>query len=1038
MFRVGAHRSPAPPTPPPPILTPTPRPPCVPMLVPAGTEPLLLGLDRHAPGFSSLAPDGKMVSEQGKPVRNWEASPARDLFCATHGTDLHFVCYGVLDGSGNLERSVPRLTKSVLPLLVEYGIVASEQQVVGTAIALDYDLPQHTHWTEGHWQDFQRTMAGIATQDPLFGAPTLWYATSGGCRLVWLLAHAIPVEGEGGLEDILGGMVARAHQLGLPVDPACRDWTRLFRLPKVQRDDKPPTERNTSGQAYFRMSWNGIDIASKDPQPPTQIGVVDPTNLPRLSSMTEADFSAPHTHALLKQWRHRIGKAPTTTSYRLAQIAVGPMPEGVPDQAEERIEYKRLRSVITARANPRSATMKPWPSAIEAFNVLYGKKLIYTNPEKLEGLHQGILTLTRNICFTVGKLLGEGPEDITPEVIYHQVLYAAGRDNRLRGADQRPMEQLAAETWRAVTHIYRIYRNTWIETSEAQEIERQDREAKAAAQCTSAAQSAAIIREAMMRWVPEDSEEYPQWRAMVEHEWMHMLLWDTDGSGRSVVMIKPDGTVGLSRPTKTDSIFYINIRNAGHGLIQYSKVSKDGETTLIPVATLLSQYGVAARLQYSRIAEAVTIRANKAPSGTLDLAAIIPAPGIRYGIKPVYHPLVDEWLHALGGACVDKLLDWLASFPDLSRPIAGLYLQGQPSIGKGMLMTALTHMTAAGVFAPFHEALEPFQDTMMQTPLIWADEDTESSRGNTRSVMNTYKKLVTGEFKSLTGKGDKPITMDGNWRVVLTANTDRLLRWDEDTNDADLMAMVQRTVHILCDSEKALGFLNEIGGSQGTQGWPETHIPQHIQWLAQNRKVKPGRRLLVEGVKNQFHESLAVSTGNTDVVVRGLGRIMREPLKYPGVVLVETDDRGHARCYVNGSVLHQTLAKVYLGDSSTKVPTLRRTITSLKNVCVSEASKPKRVKSPNGRGSEVVRLHEINVPALLRTLDSLEESVDLRGILGADLWRRCMPETSESLALILAEDPKPPPPPPAPPSPPLRPQVLPGPGSHLSPAGGMR
>ena len=66
---------------------------------------------------------------------------------------------------------------------------------------------------------------------------------------------------------------------------------------------------------------------------------------------------------------------------------------------------------------------------------------------------------------------------------------------------------------------------------------------------------------------------------------------------------------------------------------------------------------------------------------TLFLGCCIPA-----DVEPQQDDRVAEWLDALAGPKLDVLLDWLATAPNLRRPTAAIYLQGEPGTGKTMLL----------------------------------------------------------------------------------------------------------------------------------------------------------------------------------------------------------------------------------------------------------------------------------------------------------------------------------------------------------------
>ena len=990
-------------------------------------------MDRYACGFAFTDASGRMISEEGKPAALWDAPLAPEALAATYSNDAHFCCYGVLSNEGACEAKIPRLTKSVLPLLPEYGIIAQTTQVIGTAIALDYDLPGHVKWNETLWNEFERLMALASAHYPILGLPTLWYTTSGGCRLVWVFNRPVAVEGVGGLEDRLGGAVATAHLGGLPVDPACRDWTRLFRLPRVVRDDKPPAEKYTEVQEYFRMSWGRIDTKAKEVQAPDQILSHDPESVRCLSGMNVPEFENDNGEIILKRWKHLIGRPPATSSERLAMVHIGPMPSRIEESEKEldKIRYKKLRHYIQARAVPRGDT-KPWPSALKAYGILYEDEPIFTDPERMEGLHTGIITLARAIAFTVTFKLGDGDDAVTPEMIFQQVYYAASRDNRKRGEHARLDEDLRNEVWRAVTHVYRLFRFSAIEFETAKDLEKIDQAMKQEAHNRVSLLSAETIKSGLKAWGRNKPGMEQAWDSYVEGNWGDMLLWECDGFGRSVVQVMPNGHLGLSPLTKSESLFYIHIKSSGHSIIQYRQITKDGDEKLIPIPRLMNTHGACAHsVRLTRETPESRIEFSFDYQGKPIANLIIPAAGMKHDVDAHYDPMVDEWLHRMGGEHADKLLDWLAVYPDLTRPLAGLYLQGAPSIGKGMLVLGLRNLTVSGMHAPFHEALDQFQDSMLQTPLVWADEETSSSSRSQKSVMNIYKKLVTGEFNSLNGKSKTPVHVDGFWRVLLTANTDKLLRWDEDVSEADLGALVQRTLHIKCDSDSALQYLANIGGRAGTQGWPENNIPRHIQWLRENRIVQTGARLGVEGVKTEFHERLTINTGGTDVVVRAVGHVIGDHNRFPNTVFFKGEGRDK-QVFINSKNLHSAMLILYGNDKSAKLPSISKVGPSMRHLAVGGDSQVLRLKAAGDRNASVHRVYEIDLTVLLRHLDHLGEPVDLRGSLGDECWRKHMNPASEFLAVIDSA--------PEPVNTPAKPwvPVLPGPGSHLAPSGAAR
>lgn len=1035
-FHTGGPRPPrqAAPTPPVPVLPPV-QPPAAthpalssPLVVGPAELPRILVLDRFSPGFALLDESNRCVSEEGKLAPLHDALPALEALGGEHAHDAHFVCYGILPPDGVQAELVPRLTKGVIPSLDSYAdagqIRVRSADVVGVAVALDYDLPAHIRWTESTIEEAKRSFAEVGQRDPRFAQPSLWYTTSGGCRFVWLLAGAIEIEGALGLEDLLMGMVAAAHMAGLAVDPACRDWTRLFRLPRVRRGDKPPAEARTQEQPYFRMSWGCVDFNARQPTTPAQVIVWPRERFTAISSLSLADLQVNEASKRLgDRWQHMIGRAPSSSAARQAAIHLGGVPSDVEVQQALTLDGKqdtplarRVRRLLESRAAPAAKNAKPWPSAVEAVDRLYGTTPLFAHPQEQEGLHEGMLKLCRALCYTLREQLGEGPGEVSPTLLFALVIQAMRRSDAMRPPEKRRSDsELKSEVWRALGHVYRQHRFITMQALEDRAQEEAAAHVKAMNSRLLADAAERTIRETLKAWVRESLPREQQRADAVEQgavtmtsfldqwvdaNWRNLLILETPQEGRAVLRFLPNGQVTYSKLARTDGALAAEIRDCGHDLIALHKpaATPSGDPVMKTAAALLFEHGSAASVSYSRLEKLSKLRVALTNDGDVHVHLIALAAGTRRDVEPAHDPLVHEWLCLLGGNQSDKLLDWLACYPLLERPIAGLYLEGAPDIGKGMLARALANLTANRIWAPFHEVLDQFQDTMRKTPFVWADEESSSATRSTRSVMNLFKKLVTGELANLNAKGREPVHVDGNWRVLLTANSDKLLAFDEDVNENDLGALIQRTLHILCDSDRARDFLRKLGGRAGTEGWPESKIPQHIMWLAKTREVVPGSRLYVEGERTDFHEQLAVNTGGTDLIVRSLGHMLTHPDKYPAALRTREEDDG-LHVYVNAQAFRGTLVSMHSSDRSVNVPQARRLQESLKHL--SRRKHSVNVWGLRG-GRDVSRMWDLNVTAVIQQLYHMGADFDLRQSLGEKAWAQLAPETVRD-AIVQAE-----------------------------------
>lgn len=144
--------------------------------------------------------------------------------------DAHFVTYDVQHPDREVD-AFPRLKKStnVVDQLRDLGY-----EVVTTMFGLDYDNPEHEPWTAERLAEFKERVEAASQVEPLIDQWTLFYTTRRGARFVYVLKEPVPV---GPHSEAMHKSLVRAWaQRGIALDPACSDWTRFFRLPKVMRD----------------------------------------------------------------------------------------------------------------------------------------------------------------------------------------------------------------------------------------------------------------------------------------------------------------------------------------------------------------------------------------------------------------------------------------------------------------------------------------------------------------------------------------------------------------------------------------------------------------------------------------------------------------------------------------------------------------------------------------------------------------------------------------------------------------------------------
>lgn len=212
----------------------------------------------------------ELVEDLGK-VPNLEALEFLDAFTTPWATDAHFITYQPVDDGrliGESQRDGqeplgwPRCNKRVLAAIRQAGA-----DLHSTCLVFEWDRPGHRHWTEGKQgqaeatQFFrERILALEDCQNPLLAQWTLFYTTRAGIRLVYVLDASVPVDvAEQHYIWMLGQFRDHAN---LDMDPACGDWTRVFRLPCVKRD----------GAYQHEQGWFLMEIQDESRLPIRRLG----------------------------------------------------------------------------------------------------------------------------------------------------------------------------------------------------------------------------------------------------------------------------------------------------------------------------------------------------------------------------------------------------------------------------------------------------------------------------------------------------------------------------------------------------------------------------------------------------------------------------------------------------------------------------------------------------------------------------------------------------------------------------------------------
>lgn len=161
--------------------------------------------------------------EEGDPYPPYLVTELTEALQTEHGTDAHLVACIAFNGD-NAVRAQPRLTKDGLDEVNEHGF-----NVRLNVLIADIDTPDHKPITDAQVTEAREKLSAA-------GVTCGWYTSRAGLRLVQPITSLLDPDTFERTIDVWLEEVRKVFPAPWVVDPACRDWTRHFRLPFVQRD----------------------------------------------------------------------------------------------------------------------------------------------------------------------------------------------------------------------------------------------------------------------------------------------------------------------------------------------------------------------------------------------------------------------------------------------------------------------------------------------------------------------------------------------------------------------------------------------------------------------------------------------------------------------------------------------------------------------------------------------------------------------------------------------------------------------------------
>ncbi len=322
-------------------------------------------------------------------------------------------------------------------------------------------------------------------------------------------------------------------------------------------------------------------------------------------------------------------------------------------------------------------------------------------------------------------------------------------------------------------------------------------------------------------------------------------------------------------------------------------------------------------------------------------------------LKAEYHQEVQDWLDLLDPK--GKLTDWVACVPRLDRQLCAVYIDGPKGCGKTLIASGLARLWTTGAPSALSRILEGFNESIIQCPLILADEGLPQKKGITAELRN----LIGTTSRTLNRKFLPMVSLKGSLRLVIAGNNDRLLDTGEELSANDLDAVASRIFYLKTNKAPS-DYLERIGGPPKINKWINDDImAEHSLYLRNTRKVNENARFLVEGDTGTFHRHLAMGSGVSGTVCEWLVRRLADKSPSPTSLI----QIGQGELWVNTGALATDQAWVRYVPSF-KVPSATSIAKALRGIAT-------RVVSVN-LGGEDIQYHQIDSELILTAVERLQ------------------------------------------------------------------